>query len=94
MYFYPVRTATTHITEVLWCFNIQVALSCLPKSFCILECQNPAMAEECLALASEVRFRILPDQNCTVLSNEILTLTFTPLLKTENFIYTRGSGAY
>ena len=48
----------------------------LLKSFCILECQNPAMAEECLALASEVRFRILPDQNCTVLSNEILTLTY------------------
>ena len=48
----------------------------LLKSFCILECQNPAMAEECLALASEVRFRILPDQNCTVLSNEILTLIY------------------
>ena len=32
----------------------------LLNSFCILECQNPAMAEKCLALASEVRFRILP----------------------------------
>lgn len=41
------------------------------------------MAEECLALASEVRFRILPDQNCTVLSNEILTLTLNLYVKSS-----------
>lgn len=33
-----------------------------------------------------IRFRILPGQNCTVLSNQILTLTFKPLRK-KFYIY-------